>query len=79
MIELVPLLDLLQKAGPFALFLIAAWAWREERRERMATQKSFNELMAQGLTAMVGTEHALRELRRLFIQRRGQEDVDDDN
>ena len=61
------ILDLVTKAGPYGLFALAFYMWRLEREERIATQKSFVTLMADGLRAMTGTENALRELRQTFF------------
>jgi len=66
-------LELLTKAGPFALFFLMFYIWYLERRERLDTQKSFRTLTELGFNAMKGTEDVLRELRFAIERVRGRD------
>lgn len=57
------ILDIMVKAGPYALFLITAYAWQLERRERVEAQKAMYQLAMDGLKAMNEAAGALRALR----------------
>ena len=61
--DVAMILDVVTKAGPYALFALAFYAWKIEREERIATQKSFVTLITDGLKATNETTNALRELR----------------
>jgi hypothetical protein len=57
------ILDLLVKAGPYALFLVTAYAWQLERRERVEAQRAMHQLALDGLKAMNEAANALKALR----------------
>ena len=60
------ILELITRAGPYALFIVTVIAWRLERQERIDTQKSFRELMSTTLVALNETGNALKEFRYVF-------------
>ena len=67
-------LDILVKAGPYALFLVTAYAWQLERRERVDAQKAMHQLALDGLKAMNDAANALKALRQRI---RGSSEEDD--
>lgn len=67
-----PLMDLFIRLGPYGLFAFAVWVYKNERDERIATQKSFNELSKSGIDAMNEVKNSIRDLTvTLFDGRRG--------
>jgi hypothetical protein len=56
-------LDILVKAGPYALFLVTGYAWQLERKERVEAQRLMHELAMEGLRSMNDAANALKALR----------------
>ena len=61
--DLTSILDVITKAGPYALFLVTGYAWQLERKERIEAQKQVYQLALDGLKAMSNATDAIRALR----------------
>lgn len=60
-------LDLITKAGPYALFILTFWWLRQERSERLEAQKRERDLTRELLIAHAKTTNAIRSLRYVLL------------
>jgi len=63
----VSILDLLTKAGPYALFILIFFIWQLERKERLDAQERERNLVKEFLQTNIRTTNALRSLRYILM------------
>jgi hypothetical protein len=74
-----PVLEVVMKVGPYGLFVLMFYLWRQERQERVDTQRSFQQLSIDGIKAMNEMTNAIRSLRfTLFSSEKRREAVFDE-
>lgn len=68
--DFATILDLVTKAGPYALFALTFWLLRQEREERLASQERERKLSRDMLVMMTKTTNAIRSLRYVLLHGR---------